>query len=176
DSDHVATLSLAHWPGQASPWIDDLRRIARYCSALGKWVTVDDYFCKTDQPGQLDRFEASRYRSPYLKQAIIRKQDNPISTQVRYWQRQATAGAAQVMETLAELVRGRQGDREQGAGDGGMAGPALGEELLADAEQTVNVELETAACNLTTALTSASKSSPRGCLIINPGSVIRRIG
>src|SRR5262249_5275235 len=23
DTDHVATLCLAHWPGQASPWIDD---------------------------------------------------------------------------------------------------------------------------------------------------------
>ena len=100
DSDHVATICLAHWPGQASPWIDDLRRIARYCSALGKWVTIDDYFAKTDHPGQLDRFESNRYKSPYLKQAVIRKQDDPISTPVRYWQRQATGNAA-ALETLA---------------------------------------------------------------------------
>ena len=117
DADHVATLCLAHWPGQASPWMDDLRRIAGYCSALGKLVTVDEYFAKTDQPGQLDRFEADRYRSPYLKQAIIRKHDDPISTQVRYWQRQAAAAAAEAMETLATLVAGKgTGDRGQGTG------------------------------------------------------------
>src|SRR5206468_1892735 len=104
DSDHVATICLAHWPGQASPWMDDLRRIARYCSALGKWVTADQYFSKTEQPGQLDKFEADRYRSPYLKQAIIRKEDDPISSQVRYWTQQVELAAAQSMEALASLV------------------------------------------------------------------------
>src|SRR5207248_821846 len=106
DSDHVATLCLAHWPGQASLWIDDLRRIAKYSAVLGKWVTLDEYFQNTDHPGQLDRFEADRYRSPYLKQAIVRKHDDSISTQVRYWRRQAAAGAAEAMETLAALVSG----------------------------------------------------------------------
>ena len=48
DADHVATLCLAHWPGQASPWLDDLRRIASYCAALGKFVTIDEYFRDTD--------------------------------------------------------------------------------------------------------------------------------
>jgi alpha-mannosidase len=146
DTDHVATLCLAHWPGQASPWIDDLRRIAKYCGALGKWVTVDEYFAKTDQPGQLDRFEADRYRSPYLKQAIIRKQDDPISTHVRYWQGQATSAAAGAMETLAAAVKG--------TGDSGAE----------------------AAQHFVAALTASSSSSARGCLVINPCSFIRRIG
>ena len=53
DSDHVATLCLAHWPGQASPWIEDLRRIAGYCSALGKWVTVDDILPRPTSPVSL---------------------------------------------------------------------------------------------------------------------------
>src|SRR6185436_18518265 len=107
DSDHVATICLAHWPGQASPWIDDLRRIARYCSALGKWVTIDEYFAKTDQPGQLDRFESARYKSPYLKQAIIRKQDDPVSSHVRSWEADAQRTAAETMQSLASLVTGK---------------------------------------------------------------------
>jgi alpha-mannosidase len=151
DSDHVATLCLAHWPGQASPWIDDLRRIASYCSALGKWVTVDEYFQNTDQPGQLDRFEADRYRSPYLKQAIIRKQDDPISTPLRYWQAQAAQTASRSMETLARLI----------ANKAATSGRGLHEDL----QHT-----------LAAALAPSKNSSPRGTLIINPGSVIRRIG
>jgi alpha-mannosidase len=159
DSDHVATLCLAHWPGQASPWIDDLRRIARYCSALGKWVTVDEYFAKTDQPGQLDRFETSRYRSPYLRQAIIRKQDDPISTSVNYWQQQAQTTATEAMETLATLVQGRA----EGTGDRGQ-------------ETAARDDVQTAAQHLASALTTSSTASSRGCLIINPCSFVRRIG
>ncbi|MBW8884166.1 MAG: hypothetical protein JF612_05180, partial [Planctomycetia bacterium] len=153
DSDHVATICLAHWPGQASPWIDDLRRISRYCSALGKWVTIDEYFQKTDQPGQLDRFEADRYRSPYLKQAIIRKEDDPISTSVRYWRDQAACSSSDIMDSLAALVTGKvEGRKSKVEGQGA------------------------AVDHLTSALTSSSSRGPRGCLVINPCSFIRRIG
>lgn len=157
DADHVATLCLAHWPGQASPWIDDLRRISRYCAALGKWSTIDDYFSKTDQPGQLDRFEADRYRSPYLKQAIIRKQEDPISSGVRYWQQQAAGAAAEAMATLRSVVGGgvqgswvRVQESEGGSRESG--------------EQLAQV------------LTAANPNGPKGTLILNPGSFIRRVG
>jgi alpha-mannosidase len=150
DSDHVATLCLAHWPGQACEWLDDLRRISRYCGALGKWVTVDEYFAKTDQPGQLDRFEPDRYRSPYLKQAIIRKQEDPISGPVRYWDEQSASRDAVTMETLATAVQGRA--RAEGAID------QLSEERLAEV------------------LTAANPSGPKGVLILNPCSFVRRLG
>jgi alpha-mannosidase len=150
DADHVATICLAHWPGQASPWLDDLRRIARYCSALGKFVTLDQYFRETSQPGQLDRFEADRYRSPYLKQAIIRKQEDPISSPARDWQREHALAASQTLDTLATLVGGREsgvGNRESASG-----------------------------VRLAAVLTANSSKSATGCLIINPSSFIRRIG
>ena len=149
DSDHVATLCLAHWPGQASPWIDDLRRIARYCSALGKWVTVDEYFQNTDHPGQLDRFEADRYRSPYLKQAVIRKHDDPISTPVSYWQQQAESTNAKTMEALAKMI---------------LSTPVLSTKYTSPSD------------HLAAALSNSNPSGPRGTLIINPNSVIRRLG
>ncbi|MEX0818863.1 MAG: hypothetical protein WD070_04700, partial [Pirellulaceae bacterium] len=87
DMDHVATLIFAHWPGHASVWYEDLRRCAKYGSAFGKFVTVDDYFRDTYMPGHLDRFEADQYRSPYLKQSIVRAEADPLSTIQRYWQR-----------------------------------------------------------------------------------------
>ncbi|HYW77943.1 MAG TPA: hypothetical protein VE890_00130, partial [Thermoguttaceae bacterium] len=39
DLDHVATIVLAHWPGQSSPWYEDLRRIAKYSTVLGTFST-----------------------------------------------------------------------------------------------------------------------------------------
>ncbi len=154
DADHVATLCLAHWPGQASEWLDDLRRISRYCPALGKWVSIDEYFAQTDQPGQLDRFEADRYRSPYLKQAIIRREADPVSTPVRYWEQQASRGAAAMMRSLAAIVRGQgSGVKSQGTGDS-----------------------EVAALDLAAALTAANPSGPKGALILNPCSFVRRVG
>ena len=157
DSDHVATICLAHWPGQASEWLDDLRRIASYSPALGRFVTIDQYFRDTAQPGQLDRFEADRYRSPYLRQAIIRKQEDPISTPQRYWQKATTDAAAEAMETLASVVGGKNlasGGREPPEASG----------------------VETSAQRLASVLTTASKSPTPGTLIINPCSFIRRIG
>jgi alpha-mannosidase len=175
DSDHVATLCLAHWPGQAIPWMEDLRRISRYCAALGKWVTAEEYFANTDQPGQLDRFEADRYRSPYLKQAVIRKHDDPISTQVRYWNRQAAAGAAATMETLAALVQGTVQASDS------VLGPQSA--VLSNSEtqpestrQLLDDNLHAAAQPLASALSPSSPGGPRGCLVINPCSFIRRIG
>ncbi|HEX3871577.1 MAG TPA: hypothetical protein VHV77_14135, partial [Pirellulales bacterium] len=44
DGDHVATVVFAHWPGQVSPFYDDLRRMCEYGSPLGKFVTLDEYF------------------------------------------------------------------------------------------------------------------------------------
>ncbi len=79
DSDHVASVVLAHWPGAASVWYADMRRIARYTTALGKFITLDDYFTDTYAPGQTARFLADEYRSPYLKQAIIRREPDALS-------------------------------------------------------------------------------------------------
>lgn len=173
DSDHVATLCLAHWPGQASPWMDDLRRIARYCNALGKWVTVDEYFRSTDQPGQLDRFEADRYRSPYLKQAIIRKHDDPISTPARYWRRVAETGAVEAMESLATLVSGvpASGRRESPGGSVFEEDAALPVESSA-----ASAALDRAKTAFATAITSTNPNGPKGTLVINPCSFVRRIG
>ena len=107
DMDHVATVCLAHWPGQVSPWYEDLRRIARYGSVLGKFVTVDTYFTETDVAGLNDRFEMDQYHAPFLKQDIIRRQSDPISFWIDYWRRQAAADAYQNLHTLVQLVAGK---------------------------------------------------------------------
>lgn len=78
DLDHVATLVFARWPGQHAPWFDDLHRAGKYAPVLGRFVTLDKYFgVEASIPG--NRFTADRYRSPYHKQAIIRRESNPVS-------------------------------------------------------------------------------------------------
>jgi alpha-mannosidase len=178
DADHVATICLAHWPSQASEWLDDLRRIARYSPALGKFVTLDQYFNGTAQPGQLDRFEADRYRSPYLKQAIIRKQDDPISSPACLWQRETEATAAQTLDTLATLV---SGNASGGRGTGGEAvGPpeesATAEGRSVGASCNEQHSLARATTRLASALTGSPAKSTTGTLILNPASFVRRIG
>src|SRR3569623_1200722 len=50
DLDHVATIVFAHWPGQVSPFFEDLRRSSAYAPVLGKFITLADYIRHTNRP------------------------------------------------------------------------------------------------------------------------------
>jgi alpha-mannosidase len=104
DSDHVATLIFAHWPGDTSPFYEDLRRMVNYTPALGKFITLDDYFAYTDKPGETTRFMADQYRAPYLKQSVIRKQLDPLSRIAKAHREQVEQGNRSALETFAALL------------------------------------------------------------------------
>jgi alpha-mannosidase len=106
DNDHVATLALAHWPGATSPWYDDLRRIAGHSPVLGKFILLDEYFSQTDMPGRLSKFAPDEYRTPYLKQAVIRAQPDPISNCVRAHIEEARRLTWRSLEMMLAAVRG----------------------------------------------------------------------
>ncbi len=91
DNDHVATVAFAHWPDATSPWYQDLRRIARLSPVLGKFTLLDDYFAHTDMPGRLSKFDPDQYRTPYLKQAILKRHHDAVSAFVREHVGQARA-------------------------------------------------------------------------------------
>lgn len=157
DNDHVATVALAHWPGSASPYYDDLRRISRYSPVLGQFALLDDYFTHTDMPGQLSRFEADEYRTPYLKQAIIRRQSDPLSHVVQAHRRQAEATARASLGTVCELIGGSQ-----------SAGPAGAVE---DCEP-----LAAALDRFAAMLPRANRPAAPRALVFNPASYRRRFG
>lgn len=106
DSDHVATLAVAHWPGASSVWYDDLRRIAELSPVLGKFMLLDDYFSHTDMPGRLSKFTADEYRTPYLKQAVIRRQADPISSIASAHRERAAQAAAEAIGLMADQAGG----------------------------------------------------------------------
>jgi alpha-mannosidase len=106
DMDHVATICLAHWPARASIWHSDLQRISKYGPVLGRFVTVDQYFRDTDYPAHTERFEAGDYQSPYLKQAVIRKQENPISTWIDFWRRVSQDDCCRTLDVMSTCMTG----------------------------------------------------------------------
>jgi alpha-mannosidase len=174
DSDHVATICLAHWPGQTCRWFDDLRRAARYSPALGKFITLEAYFAETDSAPHTDRFEADQYRDPYLKQAVIRRHEDPLSTSVRYWKRRAAADAAQSLTALSALASGDVGDglgsilsELERTADDADAG---------DLDARIEAALDAAAQRFAGCIPRGQGPQQAGCLAANPLSFVRRVG
>ena len=151
DSDTPATVHFAQRPGQACEWFDDLRRAASWGPALGKFVSLDEYFKEADHGGLTDRFEADSYRPPYLKQAVIREEANAISDIVRHYREAGERRACDALVTLASLL---SGDAMKAT----SAEPAAPE----------------SAARLAGALPGKESSQP-SYLITNPNSFVRRI-
>jgi alpha-mannosidase len=125
DTDHVATVVLAHWPGMASPWYADLRRVARYTNALGRFITLDDYFSQTFAPGEHARFLADEYRAPYLKQAVANGEPDPLSAVTRVHRRQAERSTADAVALLAQITGGCCAPPTEGEPDANRTAHAL---------------------------------------------------
>jgi alpha-mannosidase len=171
DLDHVATLTFARWPGQSSPWFDDLRRVERYAPVFGKFMTLSDYFSRTEAPGQLSKFSSDQYRSPYLKQAIIRRQGDPLSTIARAHAAAGEQLTAQALRVLTCSLRGRvpeplsaDGGRQDAAGPPGPPGD--------DARWTPS--LAGLVSHFAAALPRASAPAESGVLVANVCSTTRR--
>jgi alpha-mannosidase len=155
DNDHVATVALAHWPSAASPWYDVLRRTCRLSPVLGKFTRLDDYFMHTDMPGQLSKFEADEYRTPYLKQAVIRRQTDPISSFVRAHRQQAERTALSALHTVCDLIT----DSAEAASD-----------------QDLPPQLDDVLPRLANALPRQNAPASHRALIFNAAPFSRRIG
>ena len=107
DMDNQPTVIFAHWPGNTSPWYEDIHRARRYTTVLGSFLTLPDYFERTGMSGHQTTPKADEYRSPYLQQAVAAGQTDPISRWVRYSARRTAAEAVQSIATLATLAGGK---------------------------------------------------------------------
>ena len=85
DSDHVATRMFIHWPGHVSDFYRDLRRCARFGSALGKFVTLKEYFDESDCHYEGDEFRSEDYAYRFLEQAGTVGESSPVSKYSQYW-------------------------------------------------------------------------------------------
>ncbi|MCA9246740.1 MAG: hypothetical protein KDA42_06480 [Planctomycetales bacterium] len=157
DMHHVACVAFAHWPGHASVWYHDLRRAAKWGPALGKFVTLEEFFETSSMVDSSTRFEADEYVSPYLRQAVDAQRDNPISRPIELQHAAAETLLATGLETLATLA---------GAKPSAAVEPA--ESASAD---RVQARLD----DLAEPLLGKNAGQPLGLLAVNPTGSPRRM-
>ena len=168
DLDHAATMVFAHWPGRASPWYEDLQRVAAYTPVFGTFATLADYLATTDLSGQVTKHEADAYKSPYLRQAISAGQVDPLSRYVRYYSRFAAAEAWQTLWTLNAILSGQAAETspvdplrsELEDSLEGLADASLDHRLLAG--------LDSEAARLAQWISGSRAGAPEGQLLLNP--------
>ncbi len=107
DMDHVAVLSIAHWPDSGCPSYRDLTRAASYGAALGRFVTAAEFFDQTDRAPHSDRHSADKYGAPYLAQDVARGQADPISRYVRLWKGELAWRTLDALAVLQHCAGGR---------------------------------------------------------------------
>lgn len=174
DMDHAAAICFVHWPGQASVWYEDLKRICRFGSVLGNFVSATKFLEEMEEPYQHDRFTPDQYQSPYLKQAVIRNQTDPISRSVRYWKRCALLDSIQTLDFLNRLFA--EGDQAPSTDVSRLAVVDAFEAKEGDSEeldaQLADQELA-AATRLVNSLGKKESDRPVE-VVLNPGSLVRR--
>ncbi|MCX7402974.1 MAG: hypothetical protein NTY87_07705 [Planctomycetia bacterium] len=69
DHDHTAVIQFAHYPGTASRWFEDLRRIGAWSTVLGTFVTPDELFRRTAGAGVVAAFEPDTF--PVMLPAVV---------------------------------------------------------------------------------------------------------
>ena len=84
EEDHVAGVLLARWPETAVPWFEDLQRIHKYAPVLGRFVTFEDYFEHTEDPGRMSTYEAGEYLGHFLLQSAASEEADPISRYAKH--------------------------------------------------------------------------------------------
>jgi len=110
DWDQTNMAMLAHWPGQNSPWLDDLHRIGRYSYALGRFLTVEDYLEQTRYAGQQKKYSADEYRTPYLRQGTVQNTPDPISRWTYYYRMRTRWEQLRALTFLVESLTGLGAD------------------------------------------------------------------
>ena len=100
NQDSVPTVVFAHFPGQQSDWLDILRRMNRYTTGLGKFVSIDEYFSNTTYSGGMQRFDYDRYPV----NALMTSEQNPISQWNELYRESRARLVQSSLETLLKLL------------------------------------------------------------------------
>ena len=107
--DQSTLQALNELENLAERTIEDLRRMAQYGPVLGRFNSLASYFQSTMYAGQSVRYQADKYRSPYLKQEASSGVADPISRWAQHHRRVAAANAVQSLRTMTDLIGGLLG-------------------------------------------------------------------
>ncbi|MBV8317417.1 MAG: hypothetical protein JOZ53_20955 [Planctomycetaceae bacterium] len=170
--DHVATLPLVHWPSPVAPWYPDLRRAATYSPVLARWVTLNDYFHLTGRPFEHFRPGPDEYVTPYLAQAVARRDPRPISRRAMHTRLRARVDALSTLRAFAFCLS--TGAPGSGEGDLSDAETALETGRLDEAGARLDRQEPAWAAILARGLVGSGRSGRPGYLVINPLGIARR--
>lgn len=98
--DHVATVLLAGWPGAECEYFEDLRRVARFGSVLGKMVTLGNYFRDTREIDEWVKFAPRDYPN----RTLVEVRPNAISTHVEAYRNEVRSTHGQMASGLAAIA------------------------------------------------------------------------
>jgi len=104
--DQVATLPLAHWPEPIAPWFNDFRRSSKYAAVLGRWVTAQDYFRRSDRPFEEITLGVDDLATAYLTQAAARHDPSPIGRRAVHARLRARFDALTAAHALTACLLG----------------------------------------------------------------------
>ncbi|MGO9462772.1 MAG: glycosyl hydrolase family 38 [Isosphaeraceae bacterium] len=192
-NDHVAALPLLHWPRPVASWYLDLRRVATYSPVLGRFTTLNDFFHLSDRPYETFRPESDQYVTPYLQQAVARRESQPVTRLTRHHRLRARLDAARTIQSLALAIAAASQSQlaaEPAAADaapnpldeletlieGGRHAEAkegLDEAIAIEAEALTN-RLVTVPAGSSSVPSRQSGAQRPGFLVINPLSLSRR--
>lgn len=107
EQDQIASVVFARWPDMKTPWLEDFERIHSYTPVLGRFVTFEQFFRDTDDPGRLSKFQAGEYLSPFLIQVVAREERDPVSRFIDHHVRRAQFDAGSWCARTARVLAGR---------------------------------------------------------------------
>lgn len=170
--DHVATVPLIHWPEPLAGWYKDLRRVAGYSPVLARWVTLNDYFHLTDRPFETFGPGPDDYVTPYLAQAVARRDPRPISGRVGHARLRARLDALRTARAMAEALGSTQADA--GAATPASLESALETGRLDEAAAGLDVAEPAWAGAIGRGVADTATGGRPGFLVVNPTGVARR--
>jgi alpha-mannosidase len=186
DMDHAAAICFVHWPGQNCVWYDDLKRISQFGAVLGKFVSTTEFLNEMEEPYQHDRFTADQYHSPFLKQAVIRNQPDPVSRSMDYWRRVTRLDTAKTLDFLTTVFSGaaeRTGEIQMTRGEIIAAFESNEENSFAAMDDRLDALVTEKSTALVAALVNghsqsddASHEGIEKTIVINPNSQVYRQG
>jgi alpha-mannosidase len=112
--DNSAVMLLAHLPRLNTPWLQDLRRGARYAPVLGRFVTFDEFITQTSGQGSSFRFNAGEYLSPALIQSSVLKSESPISSPAELHDWRSVLDSVASVSAVAGMLKGDTQTTENG--------------------------------------------------------------
>jgi alpha-mannosidase len=176
DNDHAAGLVFARWPEMRSPWLEDFRRAHRYAPVLGRFVTFEHFFAETDLDGRMSEFRHGAHLTPFLVQAVARREQAPLTRYVDYWRRLRQLERASWCAAALDLLKACRVSKEGERADQWERFHAVGPDVPSDpstapSPEEFDTELssteQTSARDLASTLLTGAADS-KGLLVLNP--------